>query len=221
VTEALASTKRQIVLTAERLFADHGLGASLRQIGFAAGNANKSAVHYHFGSKSELVQAIFEYRLGDLQARREELIEQYGIADLRSWLQCHIRAVLEQAENENSYYLRFLSQLALQPVDPPMVEIRAAHLGERVLAFHSRLPVLMSDIVEPLRSHRIVHAHNLMLHAGASRERARQANWALLPFEVAVTDLVETTCGFLDAPVSVRTPLRRLSAKSEQLPFLL
>jgi hypothetical protein len=102
-----------------------------------------------------------------------------------------------------------------------MVEIRGAHLGERVLAFHSRLPLLLAHIVEPLRSQRIINAQNLMLHAGASRERARQANWAVLPFEAAVTDLVDTTSGFLNAPVSVCTPMRRVGGKSEALPFIL
>jgi AcrR family transcriptional regulator len=53
--------KEQIVLAAERLFAERGLdGVSLREIGAAVGNANNSAVQYHFGSKDQLVRAIFE-----------------------------------------------------------------------------------------------------------------------------------------------------------------
>ena len=63
------STKEQIVLAAERLFAEHGIdGVSLRQIGVAAGNGNNSAVQYHFGTKDRLVQAVFEYRLPRLRA---------------------------------------------------------------------------------------------------------------------------------------------------------
>jgi AcrR family transcriptional regulator len=55
------STKEQIVLAAEGLFAERGIeGVSLRQIGAAAGNGNNSAVQYHFGTKERLVQAVFE-----------------------------------------------------------------------------------------------------------------------------------------------------------------
>ena len=54
------STKQQIVLTAERLFAEQGLdGVSLRQLAAAAGNANKSAVRYHFGSKEAIALDLY------------------------------------------------------------------------------------------------------------------------------------------------------------------
>src|SRR5580704_14552004 len=68
------STKEQLVLTAERLFAVHGIDAvSLRQICAEAGNANNSAVQYHFGDKDRLLQAIFEYRIPHLMVRRNLL----------------------------------------------------------------------------------------------------------------------------------------------------
>ena len=55
------STKAQILLTAERMIADHGVdGVSMRQIGTEVGSGNNSAVLYHFGSKEKLVEAIFD-----------------------------------------------------------------------------------------------------------------------------------------------------------------
>ncbi|MGE0384501.1 MAG: TetR/AcrR family transcriptional regulator [Gammaproteobacteria bacterium] len=64
---------------AEQLFGRHGIeGVSLRQINVAAGLANKSAVHYHFGDRAELVRAIWRYRLPQLTARRMTLIHQAG-----------------------------------------------------------------------------------------------------------------------------------------------
>src|SRR4051794_41890454 len=58
------STKEQIVLAAEALFAERGIeGVSLRQIGAAAGNGNNSAVQYHFGTKDRLGQAGVEVPL--------------------------------------------------------------------------------------------------------------------------------------------------------------
>ena len=71
------STKEQIVLAAERLFAERGYeGVSLREIGAAAGSGNNSAVQYHFGSKEQLVVAIFENRLTYIDDRRAVLIAQ-------------------------------------------------------------------------------------------------------------------------------------------------
>ena len=65
------ATALQLLLAAERLFAEHGLaGISLRQISIEAGSSNNSAIQYHFGSKDDLLRAIFAYRLGDLMQRR-------------------------------------------------------------------------------------------------------------------------------------------------------
>lgn len=62
---------------AERLFGLHGIdGVSLRQINEAANLANKSAVHYHFGSREELVRAIWRYRVPLLNNRRLALLRQ-------------------------------------------------------------------------------------------------------------------------------------------------
>jgi AcrR family transcriptional regulator len=52
------STKEQILLAAERLFAERGYDVSLREIGVSAGSSNNSAVQYHFGSKEQLAVAM-------------------------------------------------------------------------------------------------------------------------------------------------------------------
>src|SRR5688572_8669011 len=63
-------TKEQILDAAERLFADEGYGAtSLRRILTELG-LNPAAIHYHFGGKDEVVEALFARRLGPLNAER-------------------------------------------------------------------------------------------------------------------------------------------------------
>ena len=72
---ATASTRESLLLTAESLFAAHGLdGVSLKQICDVAGQANRSAIQYHFGSKQGLVDAIFEYRLPAINRRRAAML---------------------------------------------------------------------------------------------------------------------------------------------------
>jgi AcrR family transcriptional regulator len=57
------STRKKLMLAAEELFAEFGVDAvALRSICEAAGQRNVSSVHYHFGDKAGLLQALFEYR---------------------------------------------------------------------------------------------------------------------------------------------------------------
>lgn len=69
-------TKDRILDTAERLFADQGFAAtSLRQI-TAEAQVNLAAVNYHFKSKEALLSAVIERRLGPINKRRLELLDE-------------------------------------------------------------------------------------------------------------------------------------------------
>jgi len=69
-------TKEKILDTAESLFMEHGFEATgLRQITTVAG-VNLAAVHYHFGSKEELFQAVLTRRLDPMNQERLELLEE-------------------------------------------------------------------------------------------------------------------------------------------------
>src|SRR5437763_12372030 len=76
----MSDTQEKILDTAERLIAQQGYGStSLRQIIGAAG-VNLAAVHYHFGSKEELLESVVmrkaapvnEARLAELTRVEEE-----------------------------------------------------------------------------------------------------------------------------------------------------
>ena len=68
-------TKRRLVLVAERLFAEHGIDAvSLRAVNAAAGT-NVASVHYHFGTKESLVEALIAERSEDVSSRRTTLLD--------------------------------------------------------------------------------------------------------------------------------------------------
>lgn len=55
------ATRARLIASAEQLFAERGVASvSLNEITRAAQQKNRNAVHYHFGSKEALVQAIFE-----------------------------------------------------------------------------------------------------------------------------------------------------------------
>lgn len=69
-------TKEKILDAAEALFMEHGFEATgLRQITAGAG-VNLAAVHYHFGSKEELLQAVLTRRLDPMNQERVALLDQ-------------------------------------------------------------------------------------------------------------------------------------------------
>ncbi|MBL7502363.1 TetR/AcrR family transcriptional regulator [Frankia sp. CNm7] len=198
----MASTKEQIVRAAERLFAQHGVdGVSLREIGTAAGTANNSAVRYHFGSKEQLIQAIFDYRLPRLHERRRLLISEREPDDLRGWIECQIRAVFEQSELDGSHYLCFVDMLSAHG-RRDMFRRMPPEFREAADTLRAQLGSYLEHLPEPLRSRRIGTAMVLIVHVAASREHARFAGHRVLPFAVEVAGLVDSTVGLLQAPVS-------------------
>jgi len=202
VTVVAPSTKEQIVRTAERLFAECGLdGMSLRQISAEAGNGNNSAVQYHFGSKDQLVQAVYEFRLPEIYERRQILVSHRRPDDLRSWVECYVLPMLEQGEQEGSHYLTFIATLQ-QQTRRNLFECLPERFQASTRWFWERIGSLLPHIPEPLRTHRIGQAMAFTMHSASDRERARNYGEEVLPFAVHVSDLVDGLLGFLPAPVS-------------------
>ena len=170
-------------------------------IAAAAGNGNNSAVKYHFGSKEQLAQTIFESRLPQLDERRRMLIDQHRPRDLRTWVECYILPILEQGEREGSHYLGFIATLQQSPHREVFERIPDEYRASTRL-FQQQVGELLAHIPEPLRTHRIGQAMAFSVHATADRERARDHGHDVLPFGVHVTDLLDGLVGFLEAPVS-------------------
>lgn len=107
---------RKLILTAERLFAQHGIdNVSLRQIVASAGQANNYAVQHHFGSKDGLIEAIYIIRMATLDAvRKKELdkIEEKGDASIEELISAIMLPILEAFdESERHRYADFMFHL--------------------------------------------------------------------------------------------------------------
>ena len=77
----LSDTKRELVLAAEKLFATQGIAATtIRQINAAAGQKNQSAIHYHFGSRDAVLDAIVALRVSPINDARARLIDEVRAA---------------------------------------------------------------------------------------------------------------------------------------------
>ncbi len=128
-------TKERILDTAERLFADHGFGdTSLRRITTAA-EVNLAAVHYHFGSKEALIEAIFVRRLGPLNRERLELLDEMekrsgdGGPSLEQIVEAFVGPALrmrQDAERGGEVFMRLLGHTISQPSN----DIRQLFIGQ-------------------------------------------------------------------------------------------
>lgn len=114
-------SKRRLIAAGERMLGERGFdGPSLQDIALAAGNANKYAVQYHFGSKAELVRAILALRLRWIDARRRALLEAADPNGLASNISALIEIlylpVAEQIdENGRHSFARFRLQYYTRP----------------------------------------------------------------------------------------------------------
>ncbi len=76
VEDVAESTVDQLLSVAERLFAERGVEhVALTHIVAESGQKNRSAVHYHFGSRAGVLAAVMNRRLAPINARREGLID--------------------------------------------------------------------------------------------------------------------------------------------------
>lgn len=113
-----ARTRERFIRAAQKLFAERGVeSVSLNEITAAAGQKNRNALQYHFGSRAGLVQSILDFHGEEVARLREEYIERH---DLDAWTAAEAAArilVMPLGEYlnrnpEGIYYVRILSQLA-------------------------------------------------------------------------------------------------------------
>ena len=110
-------TKSQIKAAAQLLFARHGVDAvTVQQIIAAAGQRNNAALHYHFGSKEELIRQLVVDGAAVLDERRQGMLADLeacgGPSDIREVLLVLVMPVIELGDDERwRGYIRFTSSL--------------------------------------------------------------------------------------------------------------
>ena len=110
-------TKSQIKAAAQMLFARHGVDAvTVQQIVTAAGQRNNAALHYHFGSKEELIRQLVVDGAAVLDERRRGMLQEVeargGPSTIREVVLILVMPVIELGEDERwRGYIRFTSSL--------------------------------------------------------------------------------------------------------------
>ncbi|MGV9744538.1 TetR/AcrR family transcriptional regulator [Rhodococcus zopfii] len=197
--------RRALLDSAEELFATFGVDAvSNRRIAEHAGNANHSAVSYHFGSRDELVRATLLRYTEDAGARRGELVGMLGPdPGLRDLLSCLVIPFTDQLASMPvpSWRARFLQQMRTVPsmvatvaagtIADPLVD----DLIQRVRAHVSELP----DSVYTGRSWLL---GRLVVDACAAYEERLEREDVEPNWTGFANFLIDACAGMLDAPVT-------------------
>ncbi|QYG95731.1 TetR/AcrR family transcriptional regulator [Iamia sp. SCSIO 61187] len=191
---------------AERLAAERGLAAmSLREVQAAAGQRNKSAAQYHFGSKEGLVEAVVAARMGAVGARRQELLDALDDRPTRRALvEALVVPLAEHVLAGPGHWARFLLQASNDPAFATVV--RRTFEGASFRQVHAGLMATLDHLPEPIRARRVDHLMALVVASLAALEAGvRPDGRPALPPAVQVADLVDMAVGVLDAPASVAT----------------
>ncbi|WP_344485847.1 TetR/AcrR family transcriptional regulator [Nonomuraea monospora] len=206
-TPKAGQTRSRILLTAERLFAEHGVFAvSNRQISEAAGQGNNAAVGYHFGTKSDLLRAIVDDHTTRLERIRERLLRDRGDStELRDWVACVVLPFTDHLSSLGtpSWYARLAAQIM---TEPRLRELVAGGLHDApgfhtvVAGLHRCLPGLPPE----LRRRRDDMARTLLVHTCAHRERTlpMDADAARAAWEATAAELMDAVEGLYLAPAS-------------------
>lgn len=131
-----AETREKILDAAERLFAENGVAAtSIRDITGAAG-VNLGAINYHFGSKQELVVAVFSRRIEPVSERQLALLDEVERKagskppKVEALIEAIIRPSIERsfgAGKRNTAFMRLVGRFYGEP-DPEVERRIRAHV---------------------------------------------------------------------------------------------
>jgi len=198
-------TQAKLISVAEALFAERGIdGVSLSEINRAAEQGNNSALHYHFGSKEGLFEAIWEKHVSRMNeavgVALAVLPDEPTIADLADAM---VKPVAERFEDSDGgvHYLQIMCQAH---ANPDQVQFRQIVDG-RIPDAYLPLGVLLTEACGhiPLqarirRFHLMASSMLLGLNAIIVNER-RNPDLAMVRSE-RLSELQDSLTGLLSGP---------------------
>ncbi len=197
--------KLALILAGEVLFARDGIeGASLREIAAQAGQRNHHAVQYHFGSRDSLVQAVFDYRMHQMEETRGAMLTAAAASgrndDLRTAVEIIFLPQLQLIDAFGDHsYAAFLSGYLLR-----YQARRFGQFGENVAPNLARtldlLRQCLAALPETVAQRRLVTACFMFLNILIIHTRGNAGDAER--FEDAVEDTIGQICAALSAPMA-------------------
>jgi AcrR family transcriptional regulator len=209
---APAATEERLIEVAERLIAERGVDAvSVRSVTAEAG-ANVAAIHYHFGSKAALVQAVLERRIPEVTSRRNVLLaaleQAPGPPSARAIADAFVRPIAAMADIDASrHYPAFLA--AVFRAGPEYRELGAAPFRPSFERFDALLGAALPDTPLAVRRLRFALLVEIAVSALAAPEERRRAFTGVgqeVSDTALVDHLVDALAGLLAGPATPEVP---------------
>lgn len=205
------TTREKLLDVAEELFARHGLEAvSVRAILREAGLRNQSALQYHFGDRENLMSAIQERRVKQLEHKRRELLGEALKLDreleFRDLCSIFVRAGFELCRDDPSFrkLLGLLGQRLLTSRESLLsIEPTTRSQLEMYDLIMKRFATL-ADMDETVLHLRVENANALGLQALSRRARAGDS-FRGKRAELFFNNLVDQLAAMMLAPPSLAT----------------
>ncbi len=165
-TVVQTGTKERILDAAERLFARHGFEpTSLRSITAEAG-VNLAAVNYHFQSKDALINAVISRRIGPVNQRRLEMLDEIerragdGPLPIDGVIDAFIRPVIEIPRTEARNFRPMVGRVFTEPEEfvSKFFEEHLAHVAARFFAAFRRAAPQLPESELMWRAHFLIGA---------------------------------------------------------------
>jgi AcrR family transcriptional regulator len=164
-------TRTAILNAAEAVFAEVGFArASIRRIVRQAG-VNLAAIHYHFGSKAGLIEAVIQRRVAPVNERRLRLLDSLerahprGRLPLEPVLEAFLRPVHEAgADTEQVDRLRRLYGRLISEADASWGDLLARQFGPVLHRFTAALARAVPEVPEPVLARRLFFSLGAAVH---------------------------------------------------------
>jgi AcrR family transcriptional regulator len=206
--------KVRMILVAEEMFAEGGInGVSMRQIAARAGQGNHFAVQYHFGSREGLVEAIFDYRMDQMEPIRARMLEaaerQGRVADARTLLDIVLLPQLELPDGKGHHsYAGFLSQYLMRSRSHRFGDFGGTTHVNLVRTF-DLLRTRLSYLPEEVAQRRLVTGSFMFLAILSRHETFETRAAGEESFEEALDDTIEQIVSCVCAPLRLDSEFGR------------
>ncbi len=200
-----SSTEQRLVAAAERLFAEQGVGAvSLRTV-MQAAQTNVAAIHYHFGSKEGLLDAVLRSRLDQVADERGAVLQALPEGDVTAHdlARAFVQPVVAVLAAGGEHWIRLVG-LLLASGDEGLSTISGSFV-QRNGSFVGLLERLSPGVPRRTLDFRLAQAMNVTLNVLGDVERTRRlqgmdaATWTA---DEVVADLIDLVASMLAGPAS-------------------
>jgi len=205
-----SDTRQKLLDAAARAFAEDGVfNASLIEITRQAGQRNRGALHYHFGSRDGVLCAVIDRHAAFLARREGELLEiasQDSDDDVAAVIEAIVRPAAELAKSgwRGRCCLLIIAELAGEDPAQYSDELQAVFARTGGNEVYALLATRMAAVSQDVRIERFALVTTFILRAVADRarllgRRGRKGR-RQLEYELFVQNLVAMAAAAMSAP---------------------